>query len=56
MHPIYQDASRVLAQTEQKQGTIRRLAIADAIKNKKATLAIASETMRLAPTECIDEL
>jgi len=46
MYPLYQDASKVLELMEQRKGTANRLSLNSSIRNKKACLAIASETSR----------
>ena len=56
MYPVYQHAARVLEQEGEKLGTIQRLAISSWVMNKKATLALASETSKFAEVlqECFE--
>ena len=46
MHPLYQDVCSVLSQADRRKGTLKRLCLAGGIRNKRATLALASETSR----------
>lgn len=46
MHPLYQDVCSVLSQAERRKGTLKRLCLGSGIRNKRATLALASETSR----------
>jgi hypothetical protein len=50
MHPLYRDVCAVLSSADKRKGTIKRLCLAPNIRNKKATLALASETARFVPT------